>query len=62
MKYEYDQAIINLRAAKISLEEIQEFQLMRSPAEKEQEVQAELEIIRSWENEIDRLQKQIDKY
>ncbi len=62
LKYEYDQAIINLRAAKISLEEIQEFQLLRSPAEKEQEVQAELEIIRSWENEIDRLQKQIDKY
>lgn len=62
LKYEHDQAVTNLRAAKISLEEIQKFQLMRTASEKEQEVQAELEIIRSWENEVDRLQKQIDKY
>jgi len=62
LKYEHDQAVINLRAAKISLEEIQKFQLLRTPSEKEVEVQAELEIIRSWENEVDRLQKQINKY
>ena len=62
LKYEHDQAVTNLRAAKISLEEIQKFQLLRTASEKEQEVQAELEIIRSWENEVDRLQKEIDKY
>jgi hypothetical protein len=62
LKYERDQAITNLRAARISLEEIQKFQLLRTAAEKEQQVQDELEIIRAWENEVDRLQKEIDNY
>ena len=62
LKYEYDQARTNLREAKIGLDEIQKFQLLRSVSVKEQEVQEQLEIIRLWENEVDRLQKQIDKY
>ena len=62
LKYEHDQAVTNLRAAKISLDEIQKFQLLRTASEKQQEVEEQLSIIRSWENEVDRLQKQIDKY
>lgn len=62
LKYEYDQAVINLRAAKIKLEEVQKFQLLRTSSEKQEQVQAQLEIIRSWEKEVDRLQKEIDKY
>ena len=62
LKYERDQALTNLRAARINLEEIQKFQLLRTAAVKEQEVKDELEIIRAWENEVDRLQKEIDKY
>ncbi len=62
LKYERDNALTNLRAARINLEEIQKFQLLRTAAVKEQEVQDELEIIRAWENEVDRLQKEIDKY
>ena len=62
MKYEYDQAVTTLRAAKIRLNEIQQFQLLRTASEKQQQVQAQLESIRSWENEVDRLKKEIDKY
>lgn len=62
LKYEYDQAVTNLRAAQIRLNEIQKFQLLRTASEKEEQVQAQLETIRFFENEVDRLQKEIDKY
>jgi hypothetical protein len=62
LNYEYDQAVTNLRAARIKLEEIQQFHLLRTASEKEQQVQEQLETIRAWENESDRLQKEIDKY
>lgn len=62
LKYDYDQAAINLGAAKIRLNEIQQFQLLRAASEKQQQVQDQLETIRSWEKELDRLQKEIDKY
>jgi len=62
LKYEYDNAVTTLRAVKIRLNEIQQFQLLRTASEKQQQVQAQLESIRSWENEVDRLKKEIDKY
>jgi len=62
LKYEYDNAVTTLRAAKIRLDEIQQFQLLRTASEKQQQVQAQLESIRSWENEVDRIKKEIDKY
>lgn len=62
LKYEYDYAVTTLRAAKIRLNEIQQFQLLRTASEKQQQVQAQLEFIWSWENEVDRLKKEIDKY
>jgi len=62
LKYEYDNSVTTLRAAKIRLNEIQQFQLLRTASEKQQQVQAQLESIRSWENEGDRLKKEIDKY
>ena len=62
LKYEYNQAITNLRAAEIKLNEIQKFQLLRTPSEKQQQIQEQLGYIRSWENEADRLKKEIDKY
>ena len=62
LNYDYDQAVTNLRAAKIRLDEIQQFQLLRTASEKQQQVQGQLETIRSWENEVDRLKKEIDKY
>lgn len=62
LKYDYDQAVTNLRAEKIRLNEIQQFELLRTASEKQQQVQRQLETIRSWENEVDRLQKEINKY
>lgn len=62
LNYDYDQAVTNLRAAEIRLNEIQQFQLLRTASEKEQQVQGQLETIRSWENEVDRLKKEINKY
>ena len=62
LKFEYNQAITNLRAAEIQLNEIQKFQLLRTPSEKEQQIQEQLGYIRSWENEVDRLKKEIYKF
>jgi hypothetical protein len=62
LNYDYDQAVTNLRAAKIRLDEIQQFQLLRTASEKQQQVQGQLETIRFWENEVDQLKKEIDKY
>lgn len=61
LKSKYNQAITNLRVAEIDLNEIQKFQLLRTPSEKQQQIQEQLEYIRSWENEVDRLKKEIDK-
>jgi len=62
LKYEYDQAVTNLRAAKIKLDEIQTFKLLRTASEKQQQVQTQLESIRFWENEVERLETEINKY
>jgi uncharacterized protein HemX len=59
---DYNQAVTNLRAAKIRLNEIQQFQLLRTAYEKQEQLQGQLETIRFWENEVDRLKKEIDKY
>ncbi len=60
--YELNQAITNLRAAEIRLNEIQEFRLLRTPSKKQQQIQQQLEYIMAWENEVDRLKMEIDKY
>ena len=62
LKYEYSQAITNLRASEIRLKEIQVFQLLRTASEKQQQIQEQLENIMAWENEVERLKKEIDKY
>ncbi len=62
LKYELDQAVTNLRAARIRLNEIQQFQFLRTAQEKQQQVQEQLEVIRSWENEVDRLQNEVNNF
>jgi uncharacterized protein HemX len=61
LKYEYNQAIMNLRAAEFSLNEIQKFRLFRTASKKQQQIQQQLEYIRSWENEVDRLEIEIER-
>lgn len=62
LNYEYNQAIIKLKAANIHLEDIKKFKLLRTASEKQAEVESQLEVIRSWEMEVDRLKKEIQKY
>jgi hypothetical protein len=59
--YELNQAITNLRAAEIQLNEIQKFRLLRNASKKQQQIQQQLEYIMAWENEVDRLKMEIDK-
>ena len=60
--YELNQAITNLRAAEIQLNEIQKFRLLRNASKKQQQIHQQLEYIMAWENEVDRLKMEIDKY
>jgi hypothetical protein len=62
LRNQFDQTVTSLRAAKLKLEDIQQFHFLRTEAEKEGEVEAQLEIIRQLENEVDRLKKEIEKY
>ncbi len=62
LKAQHDEAITKLRAANLKLQEIEKFQLLRTASEKQQQEQKALEVIRSWENEVERLKNEIDKY
>ncbi len=62
LKYQYDEAVVQLRAARLRLDEVREFQLLRTMSEKEAQVERQLEVIRSWENEVSRLQNELRKY
>jgi hypothetical protein len=44
------------------LEQIKAFQLLRTSSEKERQIHAQLEVIRSWENEVERLKDEIERY
>lgn len=62
LKYEYDNAITSLRYAKEKLEQVKQFQLLRTPDEKASQIKEQLEIIRNWENEVERINNEINKY
>lgn len=59
---EYNQAIITLDAAINKLEEIKKFVLLRTPEEKQQQIDEQLETISFWENKVEKLKNKIDKY
>lgn len=62
LNYEYNQAIMNLRAAEIGLDEIQKFKLLRTASKRQQQIQQQLEYIMTSKNEVDRLKNKIDNY
>jgi hypothetical protein len=61
LKKEYDLTLTNLRAAKIKLDDLQKFKLLRSASEKEAQVEEQLEIIRELENELERLERTLEQ-
>jgi non-ribosomal peptide synthetase component E (peptide arylation enzyme) len=62
LKARYDAAVNNLRRAKIQLDDVASFHLLRTLDEKDAEVSAQLEVVRSWENEVDRLKYKLDNF
>lgn len=62
LKASYDDAVNNLRRAKIQLDDVASFHLLRTLDEKDAEVSAQLEVVRSWENEVDRLKYKLDNF
>jgi GYF domain 2 len=62
LKARQDGAMTSLRAAKIELNQIQDFELFRSSSDKNRQIQKALYDIRMWENEVDRLQNMINQY
>jgi hypothetical protein len=62
LKNQYDNAITSLRYAREKLEQIKQFQLLRTSSEKQQQIHSQLEVIRSWENEAERIKNELDKF
>ena len=62
LRLEYDHALNQLRFAKTQLDEIRQFKLLRTRSEKESQMQAQIEAIRRWENEVDRLNGEMGRY
>jgi len=62
LKVRYNNAVSNLRDANAKLDKIQEFHFLRTFAEKEAQVENQLVIIKSWENEVDRLKNELSQF
>jgi len=62
LQSQYDNALNTLRKCQIQLNDDQKFKLLRTPAEKQSELDRDLESIRNWEKEVDRLKKEIKNY
>jgi hypothetical protein len=44
------------------LDQLQEFHFLRTPLEKEEQIENQLEVIRSWENEVERVRNKLNQY
>lgn len=62
LRQQLDNALTKLRLAKIRLDEVQEFQFLRTYDEKQSQINEQLSVIRSWENEVSRIQQQLAQY
>lgn len=62
LQAQYDNAVTNLRKWKIQLNDDQQFKLLRTSVEKQAQLDRDLEAIRNWEKEVERLQNEINKY
>ncbi len=62
LRIEYEQAILNLEYANQELDEIKKFKVLRTADEKQQQIQSQLEIIREYELQVERLKKRINSF
>jgi hypothetical protein len=54
--------VTRLRAANIKLNQLQEFHFLRTPSEKQEQIENQLEVIRSWENEVEQVRNRLNQY
>lgn len=62
LKYQYDNAVTTLRSEKLQLNEIEQFQFLRTSDEKQQQIKRQLQIIRTCENEVTRTKQELEQY
>ena len=62
IKRQYDEAVARLRSENIELNQLQEFHFLRTPTEKQEQIDNQLDIIISWGNEVERLRKKLDQF
>ena len=62
LKRRYDEAVTRLRAANLKLDQLQEFHFLRTPSEKQEQIENQLEVIRSWENEVQQVRNRLNQY
>ena len=62
LKQSISSANTELRLSKEKLSKVKEFSLLRSSYEKEQQITNQYKVIQAWEDEIRRLQEQLDEY
>lgn len=61
LTFRYNQAVDKVEEAKLKLEKIKEFHFLRTFSEKEEQINTQLDIIKSWENEVIRLKAQLNQ-
>lgn len=61
-KRQYNNALSKLKLANLKLEEINEFHFLRTVSEKQEQVDNQIKIINSWENEVERLRQELYQY
>lgn len=62
LKQSISSANTELRLAKEKLSKVKEFSLLRSSYEREEQITNQYKAIQAWEDEIRRLQEQLDEY
>lgn len=61
LTFRYNQAVDKVEEAKLKLEKIKEFHFLRTFSEKEEQINTQMDIIKSWENEVIRLKAQLNQ-
>lgn len=61
LKIERDEALVYLRSSEIQLNDLQQFKFLRTASEKNQQIRNQLSLIQGWEDEVNRLNNEIQK-
>lgn len=62
LQKQYEIAIANLRDAEYELEEIQKFVFLRTASEKREQVNQQMEVVREWELQVEKVKRALDNF